>query len=247
MNNQDKVVAIVHYNTQELTAAAIRSLEKCTPGTHIIVFDNSDKTPFDPTGIDADIQIIDNTHGEVIDFDAWLETFSDKLPSKGNNYGSAKHCYTIQWLIDHRRRDFVVMDSDILIAQDISDLWDSRNVWVGQVSCNTKRRFGFEVLKVDPFLCYINVPMVRANRIKYFDPERMWDLVSTPPFCKYDTGAVLYEESKRHRLPTREIDVTDYALHLRHGSWNKKSMKATTEWLEKHRALWDGTPSDTEE
>ena len=40
-------VLIIHYNTPELTAAAIRSLWKHTPGARVTVFDNSDKRAFD--------------------------------------------------------------------------------------------------------------------------------------------------------------------------------------------------------
>ena len=120
-----KVVVIVHYNTPTLTAACIRSLEKHTHGTHIIVFDNSDKRPFVLTKElrGMDIEILDNTRGQLIDFKEWLKTFPDKEPSPGNDYGSAKHCYSVQWVMDHRKQPFMLMDSDVLIRKDIGPLF----------------------------------------------------------------------------------------------------------------------------
>lgn len=41
----DMRVAIVHYNTPKLTAAAVRSLWKHTPGVRVTVLDNSDRLP----------------------------------------------------------------------------------------------------------------------------------------------------------------------------------------------------------
>jgi len=233
-----KVVVIIHYNTPQLTAACIRSLEKHTPGTHVIVFDNSNKRPFvmteGLTGID--IEIIDNTRGQLIDFDAWLKTFPNREPSPGNDYGSAKHCYSVQWIMDHRKRPFMLMDSDVLIRKDISPLFDTDYVWIGHVGNNTKRRFGFEVKKVDPFLCYINMPMVRAYGIRYFNGRKMWNLVSKMPESRYDTGAWFYEDCDRHHLPTKDVDVKkEYIHHLGHGSWRDKDPMA---WLEKYKELW---------
>ena len=43
-----KNVAIVHFNTPELTRATILSLWKHTPDCHVTVFDNSDRRPFEP-------------------------------------------------------------------------------------------------------------------------------------------------------------------------------------------------------
>ena len=62
-------VAIVHYNTPELTEAAIRSVWKHTPGCRITVFDNSDKREF---RYKDDVAVIDNTRGQIIDFEMML-------------------------------------------------------------------------------------------------------------------------------------------------------------------------------
>lgn len=235
MKKKDKVVAIVHYNTQELTAAAIRSLEKHTPGTQILVFDNSDKTPFDAAGIEADVQIIDNTQGQLINFNRWLAAFPDKQPDPAG-YGSAKHCLSVQWLFDHRRRHFVLMDSDVIVKSDISPLWDEAVAWKGVVE-NHRSRFG-TVRRVHPCLCYINMPMIHEAGVTYFNRDKMFALSADKPANAYDTGCWFLEDCERHNLPGVAIDLADYAEHMRSGSWKRKGAKAVAEWLEKNKEHW---------
>ena len=238
-----KIVCIVHYNTPKLTECAIRSLDKHTQGCYVVVFDNSDRKPFAYDGIgqlhpSTIVRTIDNTQGQIINFDEWLNYFPNREWSR-NNYGSAKHCISVQYLIDFIHAGyslpFVLMDSDVLIRKDIAPLFDDSVAWVGHIGCNTRKRFGFEVLKVDPFLCFINTPMIQQHGIRYFNPQRMWNLVSTPPYNRYDTGAWFYEDCMNHRLPYREIDTKEYILHLRHGSWRDKDASA---WLEENKELW---------
>lgn len=238
--NERITVCIVHYNTPKLTSAAIRSLVKHTPREQeleIIVFDNSDKRPFVvPDGFPVSVEVIDNTRGQLIDFDRWLATFPDKEPSPGNNYGSAKHCYTVQWLIDHRKRPFILIDSDVLIRQDISVFWNRDYVWTGEVGENVRRRFGYQFKKLQPFLCFINVKMIRAYGITYFNPDYMWNLTTRRPNHRYDTGAWFLHETNRLALPTHEVKLRDYILHLGHGSWrDKEPMK----WLNENKELWE--------
>lgn len=227
-----KDVVIIHYNTPELTTAAIKSLNKTTEGCHVIVFDNSDEKPFVNTF--DNVEVIDNTKGQLIDFVEWLDTFKDKEPSPGNNYGSAKHCYSVQWIVDHRKNPFVLMDGDVLLKKDITGLWDDSKVFTGHVGCNT-RRFGYVINRVEPWLCYINVKMMRSNGISYFNGTRMWNLVSKSPDNHYDTGAWFLEECNRLKLPYKDMEMKDFGIHLRHGSWKKKD---DMQWLEANKKLW---------
>ena len=72
-----KEIAIVHYNTPELTVAAILSVRKHSlTDYHFTVFDNSDRRPF--TKQMDGVTIIDNTKGQVIDFEAELAKYPDK-------------------------------------------------------------------------------------------------------------------------------------------------------------------------
>lgn len=236
------LACIVHYNTPKLTKAAVLSLWKHTPGVRVTVFDNSDKLPISGCEqwkelLDNPlVTIIDNTQGQYIDFEAWLQTFLDREPSPGNNYGSAKHCRSVQWLCDHIDEPFVLMDSDVLVKNDVSELWQHSDcIWVGEIGENVKRRFGYDFKKVQPFLCYLNVPMMREYGIRYFNAEWMWNLTSKKPNHRYDTGAWFYKAVKETILPTWEIRLNDYILHLGHGSWrDKKPM----EWVRMHRGLW---------
>lgn len=180
------------------------------------------------------VEVIDNTKGQLIDWTSWLDGFKDKEPSPGNDYGSAKHCRSVQWIVDHRKNPFVLMDSDVLLKDDVSFLWDREQAFVGHIGCNT-RRFGYVVNRVEPWLCYINVRMMRANGISYFNGRKMWNLVSVAPDDHYDTGAWFLEECERIGLPYKDMEMKDYGLHLRHGSWGKKKQEA---WLEENKKLW---------
>ena len=225
-------VVIIHYNTPELTEAAIRSLHKHTR-CHVIVFDNSDKFPF--VSQMEDVEIIDNTRGQRIDFTKWLDSFHDKEPSPGNNYGSAKHCYSVEYILSIRKRPIVLMDGDVLIKKDITPLCDYESIFTGHIGCNT-RRFGYVLNRVEPWLCSLNVPLMRKYGIHYFNGDKMWNLTTRVPNDHYDTGAWLLEEVVRLRLPYKDVKVGDYALHLRHGSWGKKDWK---KWLSDNKALWE--------
>lgn len=231
-----RIVCIVHYNTQQLTAAAIRSLEKHTPGAYIFVFDNSDRTPFDPAGIDADIEILDNTEGQLIDFDRRLACFPDKVPV-ANGYASAKHCMSVQWMFDHLDDEFLLMDSDVLVRRDISPLWDTRKAWVGHVH-NHHSRFG-NVDRVHPCLCFFNLPVLHANRVTYFNPDKMYALSNRRPDNAYDTGCWFYEDCRAKGLQGADIpDLERYILHLGHGSWKRNKMASASQWLDDNRELW---------
>lgn len=238
-----RVVCIVHYNTPKLTQCCIRSLLKHTKVDKVVVFDNSDKLPFMMKNKQfvAEhkelISVIDNTRGQFINFDRWLAGFPDKESSPGNNYGSAKHCISIQWLIDHTDVPFVLMDSDVLIRRDIADFWSHPDcAWVGEVGENVKARFGNNIRKVQPFLCWLNVTLLHAHSIRYFNPLYTWNLTTTAPNHRYDTGAWFYRTVKDARLPTHNLPLNETIFHLAHASWrNRQPM----EWLDEHREEWE--------
>lgn len=234
---------IVHYNTPELTAAAIRSLWKHTPAARVVVFDNSDRRPFSvpsgspavsvPSDFVAGAEVLDNTHSQLIDFPRWLATFPNKQPIN-NAYASAKHCYSVQWLIDHTDEPFLLMDSDVLICQDVAPLFDPRYAYVGEEKLH-RSRFG-SVMRVLPFLCYINVPMLKRHGVTFYNPRKMFALTATSPANAYDTGCWFYEDCRAHRLPVLNIPIAPYALHLGHASWKEKDYR---QWLRENRRLWE--------
>ena len=237
------VAAIVHYNTPKLTRAAVLSLWKHTPGCRVVIFDNSDTLPFLSKNASfaaasaGMLEVIDNTQGQHIDFRAWLETFPDREPSPGNDYGSAKHCYSVQLLCDMLREPLLLMDSDVLVKRDVTPFFRHPDcAWVGETGENVRRRFGYDIRKVQPFLCWLNVPLMDARGIRYFNPEWMWNLTTKRPNHRYDTGAWLCRAVREAGLPTCELPLRDYIVHLGHGSWRDRNPMA---WLQQHRELWE--------
>ena len=94
-----KTIAIVHFNTPELTEAAIQSVRKhCQEDYQFLIFDNSDKRPF-KTKMKG-VKVIDNTKGQVIDCEKELAKYPDKEweMAKRSNHGSAKHIMSVQKL-----------------------------------------------------------------------------------------------------------------------------------------------------
>ena len=231
-----KTVCIINYNTPALVTAAIMSLDKHTPGCKVVIFDNSEEKPFcggNGSGL-SNTEVYYNTRQELIYFSAILQMdFPDRESSPDNNYASFKHCLTVQNLINSLRRPFILMDSDVLITQDITPLWDETQVFVGQVKPH-RSRFG-TVERVLPQLCFINVPMMRENGVAYYNPKKMFALSHRSPDNAYDTGAWFLEDCRNHALPYREININDYCVHLGHASWKKKDAQA---WLDEHKELW---------
>ena len=79
MTMKKKQVAIIHFNTPELTEAAILSLRKQTGMRYdVTVFDNSDRRPFTPKM--EGVTVVDNTKGQVIDFEKELEKYPTLYP-----------------------------------------------------------------------------------------------------------------------------------------------------------------------
>ena len=226
-------VVIVNFNTQKLTECAIRSLNKQTPGCKVYVFDNSDKYPF-VNGFD-NVDVIDNTKGQLIDFDQILDQYQDKYPCPENNYGSARHCLTIDKCFDLFPDGFLLMDSDVLVKKDVSVFFDDSSAWVGLVEIH-KNRWNIPLPRVLPYLCYINVRMLSENGIRYFNGEKMWFLSRTRPNMLYDTGCWFFEDCLCHKLPENHINIDDFILHLHHGSWNTNE---DAEWLEHNKELWE--------
>lgn len=228
-------VCIVNFNTSELTTAAILSLNRCTPGCHVIVIDNSDKEPFTMGDVPllCNVEVIDNTQGQIINFEKWLDGFPDKHPLTYNNWASAKHCYTVHWLCQKRRNPFILMDSDVLVKRDIAPLWNTEMVYTGQRAPHHSR-FG-DVDRVLPFLCFLNVPEMKKHSITYYNPMKMFALTAEYPGIAYDTGSWFLEDCENRRAPHGKVDLDDYIIHLGHGSWRGTG---AADWLKINKGLW---------
>ena len=246
----EKNVLIVNFNTQKLTEACIRSVNKFTPGCKIYVFDNSDKEQF--VNNFKNVEVIDNTKGQIINFDEWLEQYPDSKKSGEATriHGSAKHCYSIEKCMSMIDGGFVLLDSDVLIKKDFSDLYDEDCVYVGDAEVQPRSK----IKRVFPYICYINTKKCIENNIHYFDETKMHGLRFTITGDGYDTGAAFFLNSEK--FPHRYIKYEDYIIHLKGGSWfdtlktytkkvHKKDLTISPdEWLEMYRYLWDETPLD---
>ena len=230
-------VLTVHFNTPRMMEACIRSLSRQTPGCRVVVFDNSTSAPFDPSccrNDDADVEVIDNTRGQVIDFDRWLQRFPERRPAS-SNYGSPKHAKTISICFSLLPDGFILMDSDVLFKRDIAPMWDETKAWVGEPFLDTPK--GVRVMRLLPFLCYINVPLCRDNDISYFNARWMWHLTQAVPNKWYDTGAWFYKACMDRHLPHTDIKTADYIEHYFHGS-HANLNGGMEEWLQKNKGLW---------
>lgn len=223
-------ILIVHFNTPELTEALVKSINKFTPGCSIYIFDNSDKRPF--TATFPNVKVFDNTNGQFIDFAKWLDTFKEKYPKVGNNYGSAKHCKSIDICFDLIPDGFILLDSDVLLKKDISSLYDDSYMAVGKV---TSDNHYIVIPRLSPFCCYINVKKCKKHDICYFNSSYMWKLTKRNPDRFYDTGAWFLKSLRDKKLPYKEVDIDDYILHLRNGSWHNMDIQ---KWLNDNQDLW---------
>ena len=241
----EKTVAIIHFNTPELTEAAILSLRKHGGAKYrVVVFDNSDARPFEKTM--RGVEVIDNTKGQVIDFEEELAKFPERDRSigcaKGCEFGSAKHMMTVQRLWELLPDGFVLMESDILLKRDIDEFFAPQYSVYGYWQ-KSQPNNPFHIGRMLPMLCWMNVPMLKSKCAKYFDPERTYGLLPGGHSNRnnwYDTGAVLLEDIIKNRphLKGYHRDIREFVEHYGSGSWANNDLWQQTAWLDKHRDLW---------
>ena len=233
-------VLIINYNTPHMTECLVRSINLHMKDVSIYVFDNSDKFPF--TASFPNVTVFDNTKGEIIDFDEWLKSYPDKEKSHGrvNGWGSAKHCYSVEKAMELIDDSFILLDSDVLLKRDLSDLFDESALYCGE----TVTQPNSTIQRILPFVCFINVRMCKENGVHYFDDNYMHGLRKTTQSDRYDTGAGFRINGEK--LPHRDISCEDYVLHYGHGSWKKAGEKpkyTLEEWIEINRKYWSDEPN----
>lgn len=229
-----KLFVIINYNTPDFIEKLIMSINKFVQNAQIIVFDNSDKNSFINTF--NNVNIIDNTQQQIINFDDFLSKYPKRFnsPGKTNHWASAKHSYTIDKCIEMIDENFILLDSDVLLKKDISELFDDNFIYAGEIETqpNGKKR-------VFPFLCYLNVHMLKDNNIHYFDERYMHGLGGSAD--AYDSGGGLYINTQNFKH--RDIHVNDYCVHYGSASWggqlNKKKL-SSVQYFEKYKDLWYG-------
>ena len=241
-----KTVVIINYNTTMLTEAAILSLRKHGGEAYrVVVFDNSDREPFARPM--RGVEVVDNTQGQIIDFDRELERYPERDRSigcaKGCEFGSAKHMMTVQKLWELIPDGFVLMESDILLKRPIDEFFDDTQSVVGYCQQHQPHN-PYGIGRMLPMLCYMNVPMLTREGARYFDPTRTYGLLEGGRENRnnwYDTGAPLLADilAKRPRLIGRHVDIREFVEHYGSGSWQNNDKTQQAVWLEQHRELWE--------
>ena len=260
-----KTICIVHYNTPELTKAAVLSIRKQGGEDYqIVIFENScdaaladgkrrEARPFAGLLDDeqtrkalGEVEIIDNSRGQLVDFDAELAKWPNKKNDAENrlaHFGSAKHMMSVEWLIQHMDGPFMLCDSDILLKRPIDDMFDEAVTACGFIDqgWNNPKT----VKRLWPMLCFINAPECRRLGIHYYDGMRCWGIMTgTDKGCWYDTGAAFLEDIRQTDGATlRQVDIRERMEHMWSGSWREKDKEAGA-WLNKHESLWKPSPRE---
>lgn len=241
---KQKTIAIVHYNTPELTEACIKSIRKVGCNWLVVVFDNSDKRPFNRRM--RGVKVINNRTQQLVNFDEELEKYPDKCfeLSHEGNFASVKHMMSVQYLMDEVLTDgFILMDSDILVKKPFDYLWDEKFAASGRIKwykVNPKP----EQDKLLPFLCYLNVPLLKEHGAKFYDPTRCWGLQPGGrwnPNNLYDTGASLFEDIVKTKpaLWCRNWQfLEDSFEHFGSASYREDRVEMQKEWLKRYSLLW---------
>lgn len=237
-----RTVAIVHFNTPELTEATILSLRKHGGEDYeVVIFDNSTERPFKKKM--KGVKVLNNTKGKYLNFDKELEKYPEKDEAygcaPGCHFGSDKHMMSVQKLWELLPDGFLLMDSDILLKQDVDFMFQEDQCCVGHIcKCSGPE----EIERLAPMLLYINVPMCVAGGARFFDPNRAWALHQGmgDPRNFWDTGAAFLDDIRRLKPQChgKRIDIRPLIEHYGSGSWFKNDMSAQRAWLNQYRDLW---------
>ena len=241
---EKKTVAIIHFNTPLLTECAIKSLRKHGGEMYrVVVFDNSDRALF--TSKMRGVEVIDNTQGQIIDFDKELEKYPERDRSigcaKGCEFGSAKHMMTVQKLWELLPHGFLLIESDILIKKPVAEFFNHQYSVVGYAQ-KAQPHNPFKLGRMLPMLCYMNVPLLTKFGARYYDPKRTYGLLPGGTQNRnnwYDTGAVLLDDILRMRPNLKGLhkDIREYVEHYESGSWKNNDPGAHMKWLIAHKHL----------
>ena len=235
-------ILIVHYNTPKLTECLVKSINRFVgTGCTIYIFDNSTKSPF--TYRQDNLVLLDNTKGDIINFDVELRKYPEYISnsSKSNGYASFKHCLSVDKSFDLIDDSFVLLDSDVLLKKDISLLCLDKYVYSGEIEYPTY--VGGRKLKprVLPYCCFINVNECRKRNIRYFNSEYMLGINKRSSERNlYDTGSYFNFITSGNDIPKNQIKINDYIVHLRSASFDSmKSNKREEKFLNTYKHLYE--------
>ena len=234
-----KNILIIHYNTPYLTECLVRSINLFVEDATIYILDNSDSSPF--VAHFDNVTVFDNTKGQIINFNEWLNNYPDRIKSSArlNKWASAKHCYSVEKCMELIDDNFLLLDSDVLLKKDISNLFDESVACCAEVIMQPK----FNVQRILPYICFINNKLCKENGIHFFNEDEMYGLHKSSNGEKYDTGASFYLHVKDFGI--KDFKVDDYVVHYKAGSWVNDAKKyhhyrqiPQDEWLKRNKKYW---------
>lgn len=227
---------IIHYNTPIITTCLIGSIRKFHPDADITIFDNSDKQPFDKT-LFEDIEYLDNTQQQLIHFDEYISKFTDTVESsrKINNFGSAKHAMSVEYLCNTFNNPFILLDSDVLLKRQVSCIYDENCICVSDI-INCVYANKVKKPRIAPFITMINPALMHRYNIHFFDANRIDGLTKAGHYN--DTGSSFFEDISMN-IPQyfKKIRYTDFVEHYGKGSYSGNIDNAK-HWLFIHKNLW---------
>ena len=181
-------IVIINFNALESLERCLKSLSKIRQPFVVHLFDNSDISPYN---MEFDfVKYYDNTKGNIIDFTNKIGT---------TKYASYTHAVSVQYMLDLLDEPFILLDSDVLLLKDISQIIDNNYNVISDVENrkNMKTRFF-------PHLMYLNI----KNSFRFVDEKRI-----VPYNVEYDTSASLYEDMILNNGNFKVINADDYVFH----------------------------------
>jgi hypothetical protein len=224
-----KKICIVHYNTPYALTCLIKSINKHVNDCYIYVFENSDINIFE--NVFDNVEVFDNSKGQILDYDKLLKKYPDRFKTESsiNGWASFKHCLAIDKCFDLINDNFVLLDSDVLIKKDFSELYQDDKVAIGEYETTHKR--------LAPYICFINVNFCKEHNIRYFNENYMLGIKYYKNKQIYDTGSFFFNEIKNFSYDT--INTNDYITHYKSGSFTLLNNRITlNEWVNQHNRLW---------
>ena len=230
VDNTDKKISffIVNYNTTDYIHLLVSSIHKFVKSFKydIWIFDNSDKEKLVLDKSWKDVHIIDNTKGQLINYDKEVYKYCNKEKSEVFvGFISVKHALAVQYGLNcpDISDDFILCDSDIVLKKDI-DFINDKFACIGRI-----RYDGRNIPRLLPFLCYINKRTYRKYGLTYFDPTRFHGCILPDGSSRtgYDTGGCLFEDIVCKGLEYRTVDIFEYCVHFGSGSRNDGFMQKT--------------------
>jgi hypothetical protein len=176
------------------------------------LLDNSTKEKFKSSKQRNNVEYIDNTNNQIIDYNKFV-----KESCRGydvGDYATPKHAFAIDWMINKcKTNNLLILDSDAFLKKDI-DFIDDSYCTIADVGED------FNIPRFLPMIQYINVEEFKKNNLRFCDPERIRFGLNFS-HNGWDTGACLYADIIDKKLKYRTINMNDYIDHIAGGSWKQ--------------------------